>query len=159
MFYWKSFLLTRDFILVYYHLKEKNNKNLKKQSFYQLISVDLPCRFSLVLHSFSYFDLHPFRVYDTHPSFDLWNILSWYVTLKNDQGSLRTSSLLSSSTPRWVRMVPRDLRTVILWGSGGVCELDRPSDESVHHPRPEIGHTSGLPNLTLINVPRVGPCG
>lgn len=69
-----------------------------------------------------------------------------YFVLSKDLGSLRILSLLNFSVSRYVRMVPADLMTLVLWVLGVSVNLIICVDESLHDPRPEDEHVSDLPN-------------
>lgn len=72
------------------------------------------------------------------------------MVLNKDRGSPRNPSPLNLSTPRRMRVVPGCLKIT----SSGVLGVNStvPLDKSLHRPRLEIEHTSGLPNRTLTDV-------
>lgn len=74
-------------------------------------------------------------------------------------GSLRTPSPLYSSVPRWVRVVPGDLRTVVSWVLGIPANSIVPLDQPLYN----LVLTSDTSPVSLITplqtLPRVGLYG
>lgn len=75
------------------------------------------------------------------------------ILVHKDRGLLRTSFPLKMSVPRWVsERHPETLRSSSSRELVIPVNSTVPLDESLHHPRLEVGHTSALPNHVFVEI-------